>query len=54
MSNDSSHERMWVYGSEGWYVAKWIWSDSYCEHLKTLGYRVVRSVGKRVEDEQIS
>ena len=39
---------VWAYGKvePGWYMAKAIWRQSYADHLKELGYRVERSIGK--------
>lgn len=40
--------KTWVYGKvePGWYVARGVWSESWADHLKSLGYRVVRSADK--------
>ena len=43
---------VWAYGIKqpGWYCAKWIWAQAYADHLQSLGYKTLRSVGKPTED----
>jgi hypothetical protein len=42
--------RVWAYGivTPGWYVAKGIWDERYAEHLRSMGYKVERSIEKPV------
>jgi hypothetical protein len=39
----SNQDRLWVLGKTGWYMAKWVWDNSYAEHLRSLGFEVVQS-----------
>jgi hypothetical protein len=45
---DQTKDSVWAYGIKepGWYCAKSLWSDSYAEHLRSIGYVVERSFGK--------
>lgn len=43
---ETSGGMVWAYGIKqpGWYVAATEWSESYAEHLRSLGYTVDRSM----------
>lgn len=36
---------VWVYGivEPGWYTAKQEWDESYAQHLRSLGYHVIKA-----------
>jgi hypothetical protein len=43
---------VWAYGinEPGWYCAMWGWRKWYADHLESMGYRVVRSIGRPTPD----
>lgn len=36
----------WVFGKDGWYMARGQWNAEYSAHLESLGYKVVKSFKK--------
>lgn len=46
MSDSIDPTKVWAYGKveNGWYVAKWVWDETYARHLKDMGYQVERSI----------
>lgn len=49
-SGDATSVWAWGIVEPGWYCACWGWDGKFAEHLKQIGYRVVRSIGKPTPD----
>lgn len=49
MGDNHGPEKTWVFGKEGWYVARWIWNKDDAERWEAQGYQVKRSINKPEE-----